>query len=84
VTVTKVDPVREVSRPANRFREIARQFLALAFTLLTVAVVILSFRSANQAGWPEVKEWLTIVFPAVTGLLGSAVGFYFGERSREE
>ena len=32
----------------------------------------------------ETKEMLQILLPAVTGLLGSALGFYFGAQSKKD
>lgn len=32
--------------------------------------------------WTRVKDCLLILLPAVTGLLGTTVGFYFGSRER--
>lgn len=38
-----------------------------------------SISSASQ--WSQTKEMLQIILPAVTGLLGSVIGFYFGTGS---
>jgi hypothetical protein len=60
---------------------------AIAFTLLAVFAAVLAFAGflAFQPGgekgpWGNGKDFLSIVLPAVTGLLGSAIGFYFGSR----
>lgn len=34
--------------------------------------------SSWPAHWSQTKEMLQIVLPAVTGLIGSVIGFYFG------
>jgi len=40
--------------------------------------VLLSYLEIDS--WTEAKEWLQIVLPATTALLGAAIGFYFGTR----
>lgn len=32
--------------------------------------------------WTQVKEYINIALPAITGLIGSAMGFYFGATAR--
>jgi len=38
---------------------------------------------ATKDHWEQTKEMLQIILPALTGLLGSALGFYFGAKSSE-
>jgi len=40
--------------------------------------------TGSKEHWEETKEMLQILLPAVTGLLGSALGFYFGAQSKKE
>lgn len=71
----KFDPAAE--------REGMRGWLAMLLVLLVVGEIVGSFYIAVQH--PEVfeniKELLGIVFGASTTLLGTVVGFYFGEKS---
>jgi hypothetical protein len=58
-------------------------------TLLAALIVLLIFAATVAAvgskdHWEETKEMLQILLPAVTGLLGSALGFYFGSQSKKE
>jgi hypothetical protein len=58
-------------------------------TLLAALIVLLVFAAAVAAigskdHWEETKEMLQILLPAVTGLLGSALGFYFGTQAKKE
>lgn len=65
------------------FQEFVRGALAFTFAALLFVVVILAFRSVyNDAEWKNTKELLQVLLPAITALLGSALGFYFGARSR--
>ncbi len=52
----------------------------LAITLLaTLAIVIW-----DSPGWASAKDFLQIVLPTETALVGSVVGFYFGSQSRRD
>lgn len=56
-----------------------RTMLALLFVILFgVTLVWALFRAKT---WDETRELLEMFLPALTALLGSAVGFYFGTRS---
>jgi len=47
--------------------------------VLVLIVASLSPLSLNDV-WLIIKEWLQIILPPVTGILGASVGFYFGTR----
>jgi len=59
-------------------REFVRLLISAALVGILVAVVFLSFQRVNN--WTETKDLLQILLPAVTALLGSTIGFYFGSR----
>lgn len=64
-------------------QEVVRSGLALLLVVLVLITLIYAFRQVgNSEAWPNTKELLDIVVPALTGLLGSAMGFYFGSRTR--
>ena len=54
---------------------------AVALLLLLLLAIILLMALSRTETWAQTKEFLEIVFPAMTALLGSAVGFYFGTKS---
>jgi hypothetical protein len=54
---------------------------AIAVILLVLVGITLGGSLLTVEGWAEMRELLEIWLPALTGLLGSAVGFYFGTRS---
>jgi hypothetical protein len=61
-----------------------RGLLALGFLLLLTLTVVLSFFRTSTAGWKDTTQWLQLMLPAETALLGSATGFYFGNRSKSD
>jgi hypothetical protein len=52
-----------------------RSALAIAFGMIFAAVLLLPLLFID--GWAQAKEWFQAALPAITGLLGSAIGFYF-------
>jgi hypothetical protein len=60
--------------------EIMRAVLGLLFAVFLLIVIVWGFIKTSQGEevWAQTKELLELVFPAITALLGSAVGFYFG------
>ena len=61
-----------------------RQALALLFFALFAGTVVLSFFRLQTSTWADTREWLQLMLPAETALLGSATGFYFGTRDRDQ
>lgn len=72
----KVD--RVVTTGIEHRQEWTRTILAIAFVALLALVIVLAFERAQS--WEETKELLDVLLPAVTALIGSAVGFYFATR----
>jgi hypothetical protein len=56
--------------------------LAALFVLLIFSAAVAAIGSKDH--WEETKEMLQILLPAVTGLLGSALGFYFGTQTKRD
>ncbi len=81
-TPTKVpwyDP-RKLGAIVSRRTDYTRVFVTGALVLTFIGVLwfgALASTSAS-ANWSNVKEYLNVALPAITGLLGSAMGFYFG------
>jgi len=81
-------------QPAERTipekQETIRGTLALIFAsvfgaiilspLVLIPVTALIAPTALIDIWAVTKEWLQLTLPAVTGIVGSALGFYFGTR----
>ncbi len=64
-------------------REWTRSGLAFAFVVIFGATIIFAFFKVGTRDWVQTKDLLQILLPAETGLLGSALGFYFGAKSNE-
>jgi len=60
--------------------ELVRAALALLFSAIFLLTIILSFVHLSTADWTDTKEWLQALLPAETALIGSATGFYFGQK----
>lgn len=56
---------------------------SILFSLTVAAAIIIPFFVAKdpKTSWDTMKEILSILLPAETGLLGSILGFYFGTKS---
>jgi hypothetical protein len=70
-------PTRRVDKLAWR-QEGIRGLIALILLGLLATALIWSMSTVHK--WSEMSELLEVWLPALTGLLGSAVGFYFGTR----
>lgn len=57
--------------------------LVAACTFLPVIAFYLAASwLATPQSWPQIKEAMQAIFPAVTSVLGTALGFYFGSQKR--
>ena len=51
------------------------------FAVLLALTIVLAYGSPLFGqNWTQIREWLQVILPVETVLLGSAVGFYFGHR----
>ncbi len=77
--------ITEAQRSARR-QDYVRASITGCFLLLLLILIV--FACIEAASWPshweQAKELLQIMLPAITGLLGSSLGFYFGSRSRDD
>lgn len=64
--------------------EARRDYVRLVVTigLLSILAFVVVWSCIETASWPDhwnhTKEMLQIILPALTGLIGSVLGFYFG------
>lgn len=76
------EEVNEANDPVEEKREDARLtftvllILLFAFEILVGAVAVF----AGDGAWMRAEEFLRVLVPATIGLLGSAIGFYFGSQ----
>jgi hypothetical protein len=62
------------------WEEVVRAGLAFAFVAVFAGTVVGGFLRTDTEHWSATSEFLQLILPAQTALLGSAVGFYFGTR----
>ena len=63
-----------------RTQEFVRAGITFSFLLILVLIIIWGCIESRswKTHWDQTKELLQIILPALTGLLGSSLGFYFG------
>ena len=75
-------PSRTEETPYSGERQ--RDYVRLTVTvgLLLIFGYLVVFASIQSASWPQhwqqAKEMLQIILPAITGIIGTVIGFYFG------
>jgi hypothetical protein len=87
VTTGATRPLKSVRTPVSVrifSVELVRASLALFSLALLIATVVLAWLSTRGTHWQNADKWLQIVLPAETAILGSALGFYFGDRKRTQ
>ncbi len=83
---TRSVPVQTTPYDPGRTREWIRGLLALVS--LGVFLVVISFylwaalHLPTPAGWAQFKEAAEVILPAVTSVLGTVLGFYFGSQKQ--
>jgi hypothetical protein len=71
--------------PELKDLEVGRDYVRAIVTigLLSILAFVIVWSCVEAASWQDhwnqTKEMLQIVLPALTGLIGSALGFYFGK-----
>lgn len=74
--------VRTTEKPYSGEKQ--RDYVRLTVTagLLAIFGYLVVFASIESASWPQhwqqTKEMLQIILPAITGIIGTVIGFYFG------
>jgi hypothetical protein len=57
-----------------------RRYLAVAFVGCFVLVLGLGYLATATGHWQNSGEWFQAALPATVSLLGSALGFYYGDK----
>ena len=60
----------------------SRDIILVGFfaVLLALTIVLVYLGPLSGQPWVQTMEWLQVVLPVETLLVGSTVGFYFGHR----
>lgn len=70
--VRPYDPIAKRDRVRGH---LAYVFVGLVATLTILPLVLISL---GWVEWPEVADFMTLVYGTTVGLVGTVVGFYFG------
>jgi hypothetical protein len=54
--------------------------VAFFAVLLALTIVLAYLGPLSGQNWVQTMQWLQVILPVETVLLGSTVGFYFGHR----
>jgi heme/copper-type cytochrome/quinol oxidase subunit 3 len=79
------NPFRTASYDPEPGRERVRGWITVLAVITFFAVVMFYLyeaSSASDASWPRLKEAMQFILPAVTSVLGTVLGFYFGSQKR--
>ena len=60
-----------------------RMIIALAFVLCFAFVLYLGYLATGSRHWQNSSEWFQAALPATVSLLGSALGFYYGDKRQD-
>lgn len=67
---------RAIAKQRERMRGVLSTILAGTFAA-TILLVLVSVLFLGRE-WEQIRDAVTYLIPALTGLLGAALGFYFG------
>lgn len=72
--------ITAASYSPEKQRDLVRLLVASGLLLILGYLVVFATVEASSypAHWAQTKEMLQIILPAVTGILGTVIGFYFG------
>jgi hypothetical protein len=84
IQVTDLGPPVSYTKPSDVDPDKVRYRLALVLAVTFLATIGVGFWGAMRGTttWNNVKEWLQAVLPAVTAVVSTAVGFYFGTQQK--
>jgi len=60
-----------------------RMAIAFSFVICFGLVLYLGFRATGSDHWRNTSEWFQAALPATVSLLGSALGFYYGDKRND-
>ena len=74
------DPLSFKPYEPERQRDIVRMFVTLGLLASFLGLIFWACRESVTSAvlWTQTKDMLQIILPALSGLLGSVIGFYFG------
>lgn len=85
LAVFSAQPFEVAEYDPSRDRELMRGRIALAVSLtflFTIGFFLFEASKVDETAWKQVTEAMHDVLPAVTTVLGTVLGFYFGSQKR--
>lgn len=81
-TQAQLDALDQTYSP-ERQRDWVRLIVTCGFLLILGYIVVFATVEATSypAHWQQTKELLQILLPALTGIIGTVIGFYFGTQA---
>jgi hypothetical protein len=76
-------PLRQTNYNPDKWREQIRGGIAILALLVFAVLVIFYFYEAGHAAgdaWLRIQDAMKVMLPAVTSLMGTVLGFYFGSK----
>ena len=64
-------------------QELVRTLVTLILLVIFGGTIYLTYQNLGGTNFTNARDLLQALLPAETGLLGTALGFYFGSRSRD-
>jgi hypothetical protein len=88
-TIPNINPKTKNYAPRDQFQDQVRKTIANTLVYSFMGTIVLSFAlalyfSGNKEAWPNVKDLIQLLITAETGLMGAAIGFYFGTSTQKD
>ena len=68
--------------PEDKLRIGITWLFSRTFVVFLVVYLCAAFTIQSNDAWLRAKEAFGVILPALTGILGTVIGFYFGNRNR--
>lgn len=68
--------------PEDRLRFGITWLFSVAFVFFLVLYLCAAFLIQSNDAWSRAREAFGVILPALTGILGTVIGFYFGNRNK--
>jgi len=68
--------------PEDWMRIVVTLLFSLALVAFLAFYLYESVTIVSEGNWQRIKEAFGVVLPALTGTLGTVIGFYFGNRNK--
>jgi drug/metabolite transporter (DMT)-like permease len=74
----------EPSERADKLRVGVTLLFSVALVVFLGVFLCAALTIQNDKTWTQAKEAFGIILPALTGILGTVIGFYFGNKEKSQ